>query len=281
MSRTMGIAGVQMEVSPGDGNIATMNNYLKRIRKETPWVELVVFSELSVFGNDLKHAEPITGKTTEMLCSLAKTYNIWLIPGSKNEQTDSGIFNTAIVINPEGEIAARYQKMYPWRPAEKCQSGSDFCVFDIPQRGRFGLCICYDQWFPEVSRQLTWMGAEVILCPTMTSTPDRPLELVLSQANAISNQLYFANINGLGHGGNGQSIIVDPEGKILAQAEDKEAVLALKIDLDKVTNVREKGTLGECQVLKSFNEGNITFPVYSQGLMTGRGFNSLGSIEKK
>ena len=281
MSNTIGIAGVQMEVVPGEGNMEKMESYLKRIRKETPWVELVLFSELCVFGNHPKYAEPIPGKTTENLCSLAKTYNFWLVPGSINEQTANGIYNTAFVINPAGEIVSRYQKMYPWRPAEKCQAGSEFCVFDIPGRGRFGLCICYDQWFPEVTRQLAWMGAEVILCPTMTSTPDRKQELILCQANAIFNQLYFLNINGLGQGGNGQSLIVDPEGNIIEQAHDEAAILASKLDLETVAKVRENGTMGECQVLKSFKESDFSFPVYSQGTLTGVGFKYLGPIEKK
>jgi deaminated glutathione amidase len=281
MLRTFGIAGVQMEVLAGEGNIANIEKRLIQIHQETPWVELVLFSELCVFGNHPKYAEPVPGKTTDILCSLAQQYGLWLVPGSINEQTENGIFNTAVVINPKGEIVTRYQKMYPWRPAEKCVSGDKFCVFDIPGRARIGLCICYDQWFPEVARQLTWMGAEVILCPTMTSTPDRPQELIVSQANAIANQLYFVNINGLGHGGNGQSIIVDPEGNIIAQESDQEGILTVKMDLDKVADVRENGTMGASQVLKSFRDGDVSFPVYSQGIMTGEGFKGLGSIEKK
>ncbi|MBT4290998.1 MAG: carbon-nitrogen hydrolase family protein [Deltaproteobacteria bacterium] len=280
MSDTFGIAGVQMEVISGEGNIDRMEKYLKQIQDSQPWVEMVVFSELSVFGNDPKWAQSIPGSITAELSQLAKKYNKWLIPGSISESTKEGVYNTALVFNPQGEIVTQYRKMYPWKPAEQCLSGNKFCVFDIPGRLSIGLCICYDQWFPEVIRQLTWMGADVIVCPTMTGTPDRHLEVILSQANAISNQIYFMSINGLGHGGNGQSVVVDPEGLILDKQEASEAILTLKVDAKKVKDVRESGTLGVCQALKSFRDGNTTFPVYQEGVNKGAGFCKLNALIK-
>lgn len=278
MSRNIGVATIQMEVSLGDGNINSMETYLERIRDQDPWVDLVVFSELCVFGHEEKYAEKIPGKTTDSLCSLAKKYGFWLVPGSLFELTGEGNYNTAIAINPEGEIVGKHRKLYPWRPLEKAVAGSDFCVFDIPGIARVGICICYDQWFPEVSRQLTWMGAEVILCPTMTTTADRPLELILAQANAIANQVYFVDLNGVGQGGNGQSIIIDAEGQILARAEADPAILTTQMDLDRLWEIREKGTFGTCQVLKSFRDGNIRFPVYQGDTSDGEGLQPLGPI---
>lgn len=57
--------------------------------------------------------------------------------------------------------------------------GNEFSIFEIPGLGCVGLNICYDIWFPEVTRQLTWMGAEVIVNLVRTTTPDRKQELVL------------------------------------------------------------------------------------------------------
>lgn len=281
MSRSISVAGVQMEVVPGNNNLAKIETYLQRLKKEFPAIELVLFSELCLCGNDPQYAMPLSSQVTRQLCSLAKENRVWLIPGSFYELTPTGIYNTAIVINPEGEVVSRFRKLFPWRPAEVCLAGNEFCVFEIPGRAKIGLCICYDQWFPEVTRQLTWMGAEIVLCPTMTATADRPQELILSQANAIANQLYFLNINGLGHGGNGQSLIVDPEGKIITQAGTQETILTAQLDMELVKTIREFGTLGECQVLKSFRECETTFPIYSQGIETGVGFSRLGAIEKK
>ena len=281
MSDTFSIAGVQMEVVSGEGNLNRMDKYLEQILNQQPEVEMVVFSELCVFGNDPKWAQTIPGAITQKLGQLAKKYKIWLIPGSINETTPDGMYNTALVYNPQGEIITQYRKMYPWRPLEKCLPGNQFCIFDIPGRIRIGLCICYDQWFPEVTRQLTWMGADVIVCPTMTGTADRKLEVILSQANAISNQIYFMSINGLGHGGNGQSILVDPEGLVLDTQIGSEAILTLEINAQKVKDVRERGTLGVSQALKSFKEGNISFPVYSEGIKNGEGFKKLNALMHK
>ena len=71
------------------------------------------------------------------------------------------------MIDPQGEVIARFRKLFPFRPYERdVVGGKDFCVFDVPQAGRFGVSICYDMWFPETTRTLVAMGAEVILHPT-------------------------------------------------------------------------------------------------------------------
>jgi len=255
MSRSIGIAAIQMDVSLGGGNIKKMEAYLGQIRNQNPWVDLVIFS------------------------ALAKKYGFWLVPGSIFESTAEGNYNTAIAINPDGEIVGKHRKLYPWRPLEKAVAGSDFFVFDIPEKAHVGICICYDQWFPEVSRQLTWMGAEIILCPTMTTTADRPLELILAQANAIANQVYFVDLNGVGQGGNGRSIIIDAEGQIIASAEVEPTILTAKMDMDRLWDIREKGTFGTCQVLKSFRDGNISFQVYQGDTRDGEGVRPLGPIK--
>lgn len=83
------------------------------------------------------------------------------------------IYNTASVINPAGEVVTRYRKMFPSYPYEEgVTGGSDFCVFDVPDVGRFGVSICNDMWLPETSRTLAVMGAEVVLHPTLTSSID-------------------------------------------------------------------------------------------------------------
>ena len=118
-----------------------------------------------------QNAQTIPGPLTEQLCEVARKTSKWIIPGYMYESSGSDIYNTSIFISPEGKIVAKYRKMFPWLPYEAgTKPGDEFCVFDVPGIGRFGLCICYDMWFPEVSRTLAWMGAEVILQPTMTPT---------------------------------------------------------------------------------------------------------------
>jgi len=195
--------------------------------------------------------------------ALAEQHEVWLVPGSYYEKTEQGISNTAPVINPKGEIIARYRKIYPFLPYEKnvC-SGQDFVVFEVPGVGKIGLMICYDQWFPEVARNLVWMGAEMILCPTLTNTIDRPAELILAKSNAIVNQCYFLNINSVGELGYGQSIVLGPQGETIYQANVGREIIPIEIDFQRVRDVRERGLHGLGQTLKSFRDNPINFPVY-------------------
>jgi predicted amidohydrolase len=169
--------------------------------------------------------------------------------------------------------------MFPWLPYEAgTTAGDQFCVFDIPKVGRFGLCICYDMWFPEVSRTLAWMGAEVIIQPTLTPTSDRELELVMARANALFNQCYFVSINGIGQWGGGRSTIIDPDGRILQQAGTNQTFMTEMLDLDHTTRTREYGTIGLAQTLKQLRDSGHKFPIYeNQGAARG-GFDQLGKL---
>src|SRR5258708_3742457 len=225
-------------------------------------------------------AESIPGPLTDRLCEIASRTRKWLVPGSMYEVSGEAIHNTAIVISPKGEIVARYRKMFPWLPYEtESTPGDQFCVFDVPEVGRFGICICYDGWYPEMVRTLAWMGAEVILHPSLTATSDRTLELVLSQANAIFNQCYFVDINGLGPWGGGRSIIVDPDWHLLQQAGEHDSLMTEMLDLDHVLRTREFGTLGLCQTWKQLRDFDAKFPVYGGHVADGQNYKNIGQIQ--
>ena len=294
MTRLFGIAGVQMSVKEWDmdGTIDKMSDIAWNIRKQFPWVNMVVYHELIVPGyvgfktpDDLdwwqKNSGSVPGPQTDRFCELARKTKQWLIPGSMWEVEDGKRYNTTVVISPDGEIVAKYRKMFPWLPYEAgTEPGDQFCVFDIPDVGRFGLCICYDMWFPEVSRQLAWMGAEVIIQPTLTPTSDRDLELAMVRANALFNQCYFVSVNGVSTWGGGRSTIVDPDGRILQQAGTNQTFMTEMIDLDHTTRTREYGTLGLAQTLKQLRDSGHKFPVYeNNALAKGGSFDQLGELK--
>jgi predicted amidohydrolase len=77
-----------------------------------------------------------------------------------------------------------------------------FCVFDVPEAGRFGIVIYYRLWFPAIARTLTSLGAEVILNPVLTRFVDRDAGPLIARAPAAVFQSYAVHINGLGAGGN-------------------------------------------------------------------------------
>jgi len=293
MPRPFGIAGVQFSPVPWDAvaTVRKMTGLVAEVSAGFPWVQMILFPELSMAGEApfvppptintwRTSAQPVPGPFTDQLCEAARATSLWLVPGSMYERDGDDLYNTAIVISPEGNIIARYRKMFPWLPFESgIKAGESFCVFDVPDTGRFGLCICYDSWFPEVSRTLAWMGAEVILRPTLTATPDRPLELVLSQANAIFNQCYFVDVNMAGPWSRGHSMIVDPDGHVLRQADEGETILAEILDLELVRETRERGTLGLCQTWKQLRDFPGEFPPYSAGLQSGQIFRGLGDLQ--
>ncbi len=213
------IAGIQMHVSASHSNVEAMGHRVDVLMARFPWVQMVVFSELCAFGPLPGHAQPLPGPAEDALAHMARRHGIWLIPGSLFEQAEGRIYNTAPVIAPNGDVIGRYRKIFPFRPYEiGIEAGSQFVVFDVPDVGRFGVSICYDMWFPETSRMLAAMGAEVIIHPTMTDTIDRDVELSIARATAVTNQCYFVDINGVGDGGIGRSIIVGPSGYIIHEA---------------------------------------------------------------
>ncbi len=260
------IAGIQMRVSATHANVEMMKLKLDITMNLYPWVEMVVFSELCAYGPLLHNAQEVPGTFEQEMQAMAKKHKVWILPGSIFEKRDGNIYNTASVINPEGEVVKRYSKMFPFYPFEVgVTPGSGFCVFDVPDVGRFGVSICYDMWFPETIRTLTVMGAEVILHPTMTGTIDRDAELSIARAMATVNQCYLFDVNGLETGGNGRSIVCGPDGRVIYQAGSTEEIFPLELNIERVKRSRELGVLRLGQPLKSFRDHIDDFTIYQKG----------------
>ncbi len=261
MSR-FSIAGIQMHVTM-DNNIAEMRKRMDLLFHIYPWVQMVVFSELSPHGPNKAAAEPVGGPIEKEFAELARLFDCWLIPGSYFEKDGDHIYNTTPVFNPAGEVVTRYRKIFPFTPYETgVTPGTEFCVFDVPDIGRFGVSICYDLWFPEVTRTLTAMGAEVIINPVLASFVDRPADLAIAQGSAAMFQSYVFHINGLLAGGNGYSMVIDPAGQILHRGSVQEEMIPIEVDFGLVRRQRREGILRMGQPHKSFRDNRVAFPVY-------------------
>lgn len=259
------IAGIQMPVVASKGNVALMKHKLDVLMSVYPWVQMVLYSELCPFGPLTYYAQSFPNETEEEFQELARKYNIWLVPGSMFQVRDAKIYNTASVIDPDGKVVGRYDKMFPFLPYEEgVTGGSEFLIWDVPEIGRFGLSICYDMWFPETSRTLAVQGVEVILHPTLTGSIDRDIELSIAQATAACNQCFVFDINGLADGGTGRSIVCGPDGRVLYQAGTGPELIPIEVDLDRVQRSREHGVLRLGQPLKSFRDRNVHFDVYEK-----------------
>ncbi|MCZ4279506.1 carbon-nitrogen hydrolase family protein [Kiloniella laminariae] len=274
------IAGVQMYVSASQENISAMKLRVEVALARFPWLDMILFSELSPFGPlQGNHPETISSQI-EIFQELAAQHKIWLIPGSMFERRETGVFNSSVVINPNGEIVGRYDKMFPFMPYETgVTGGTEFLVFDVPQVGRFGFSICYDIWFPETTRTLAAMGAEVLLHPVLTGTTDRDVELAIARATAAQFQCYVFDINGIGAGGIGRSCVVGPGGNMLYEARGSEEIIPIEIDLDLVRRQRALGQNGLGQVLKSFRDRNVDFSVYDRSRFSHDYHDSLGPLQ--
>jgi len=270
-----------MYVNAVESNVEAMLHKLDVVMARFPWTQMVVFSELAPFGPLSRFAQPLFNDTIERFQAAARRYNVWVIPGSMFEQTADGlIYNTSTVINPQGEIVTHYRKMFPFLPYEAGVSGgTEFCVFDVPGVGRFGLSICYDIWFPETTRHLTSMGVEVLIHPVLTGTIDRSTEIAIAQATAAQFQCYIFDINGLGAGGIGQSCVVSPSATILHRSMAGDDMFPIEIDLDQVRRQRETGFMGLGQVLKSFRDRAVDFPVYDRASGVDGYLHTLGKLE--
>lgn len=274
------IAGVQMHVAAVNSNVEAMRHRLDILMARFPWTEMVLFSELAPFGPLPRFAQPFPNDTLEQFQEDARRHRVWLIPGSMFEKgLDGHVYNTSVVIGPDGEIVAKYRKMFPFRPYEaEIAAGSEFCVFDVPEIGRFGLSICYDIWFPETTRQLTAQGVEVLLHPVLTGTTDRDAELAIARATAAQFQCYVFDVNGLAAGGVGRSCVIDPAATVLHQSAGQEDMFPLEIDLDQVRRQRENGMRGLGQVLKSFRDRPVDFSVYDRQSGTDAYLKQLGPL---
>jgi formamidase len=279
--RALSIAALQVAPAPRDPE-ATLHKLAQRVRgvKATvPHVQLVLLPELhlsapppaleehSGYGREV--AVEIPGPLTAQLARIASDAGIWLVPGSVYERGEGDrVHNTAVVISPDGEVVARYRKVFPWQPHERCAPGEEFVTFDVPEVGRIGLAICYDGSFPETFRQLAWLGAEVVLQPNLTTTSDREQELVLARANAIFNQLFVVSLNAAAPAGVGRSVVVDPEGRVRVAGGSAEEMITDVLDLDAVERVRRFGTAGVSRMWEqAVRQGpGVELPMYGASI---------------
>lgn len=175
-----------------------------------------------------ENAEPIPGPTTDYFGSIAKRNGIHIVL-SLYERESHLIYNTAVLLSPEGKLLGKYRKVcLPHGEVEKgVAPGTEYPVFDT-QFGKVGLMICYDGFYPEVARALAANGAEVIAWPVWGCDP------LLARARACENRVYVVSSTFSDpKSGWMISAVIDPAGKVLAQAIESGAVVVHEADLAK------------------------------------------------
>jgi predicted amidohydrolase len=196
--------------------------------------DLVVLGEtLTYVGLGKKYhevAESIPGPSTDYFGRLAKKHNLYIVPGLL-ERHGHLVYNVAVLIGPDGKVIGKYRKVC--LPRSEIEGGvapgSDYPVFST-RFGKVGLMVCYDGFFPEVARQLSNRGAEVIAWPVWGCNP------LLASARACENHVYLVSSTYEDVARNWMvSAIFDHTGKVAAQAKTWGSVAVLEVDLDKRT----------------------------------------------
>ena len=201
-------------------------------------------------------AEPVPGPTTDTFATLARACCIYLCMGSILEAVPGEVrpYNTSCVLDPQGNLLARYRKLHLFdvdlprvsvRESESRAPGGE--VVTVPtELGALGLSICYDLRFPELYRRLVSAGAEILLVPSAFTFPTGAAHWeVLCRARAVENQCYLiapdqTGTSPHGHADHGDSLIVDPWGRVLARAGEGETVVMAEIDRAYLAQVRRE-----------------------------------------
>lgn len=267
MGRFLNVGIIQMPVTTNTTeNFKFLEEKTNNLMKSFHKPELIVGVEsIASFTSDT-----IPGRVTDYFSSIAKKHGIYFIPGTISEKSDNlpedMTYNTATVFNPEGELIATYRKMAPWRPAEQFAApGNEYCVFEIPEKKtKIGVQICYDLNFPEISRNETLMGAEVLIKLTMDPQELYLLNKHIHFARALENQAYLVSTNGTGFFNAinlyGNSQVISPEGNILCEAGQEPCAFTVTLDLDLVSRCRQKGTMFMDHYLRHLYEYNFPSP---------------------
>jgi predicted amidohydrolase len=216
-----------------------------------------VFNWRGAKEGEKKNAEPLAGRTADFMARLARELKIYLLAGSFLEDIPGApkSYNTSLFFGPDGSLLARYRKIHLFDVAieggvtaleSKTRQHGDEVVTAETEFGCMGLTICYDLRFPELYRALVGKGAQVIFVPAAFTafTGEAHWEPLL-RARAIEDQVYIIAPDQVGHNPKsfatyGNSMIVDPWGKILARAPDAPAVLTAEIDLGYLAKVRKE-----------------------------------------
>ena len=235
----MKIYGVQLDIAWED-KAANHKKVRKLLENATPEKgSLLIFPEMFDTGFTMevaKVSDEKTGLTRRFLSDLAKDYGAFVVGGLINSVAKSGQ-NQAAVFDPQGNELVRYQKIHPFTRGGEARCYSAGCEIKLFRWGEFTVCpfICYDLRFPEIFRMAVRRGANLFLVIANWPLPREGHWVTLLEARAIENLAYVVGVNRAGSDPKyvyfGRSRIIDPHGKVLAEAGREETVITADVDI--------------------------------------------------
>jgi omega-amidase len=243
------ILGLQFDIAWENkpANFATVRRLLAQAAPKKD--SLVVLPEMFATGFSMNVnvvAEPYGGETEQFLAATARESGTYLIAGAPMRGRDGHARNKALIFSPEGELLAFYAKMRPFTPGgekEHYIAGEHPVTFKWNET-TVSPFVCYDLRFPELFREVT-AAHRPELFVVIASWPDKRIHhwVALLQARAIENQAYVIGVNRIGpdpyYTYCGRSLIVDPQGAILADAGNAEGFISAELDLANLRKYRE------------------------------------------
>jgi predicted amidohydrolase len=231
-------------------NIQTMERYIKKTK-----ADLYIFGEYFLTGDRCKDefrnlAEPLTGPSIQHLKKIAKTNKCYLIFGMplKDDTIQGLIYNSSVLIHPNGTVDA-YKKWFlpnsgPFEEKIFFDQGEDLPVIST-RFGKIGMLICYDIYFPELTKALSMQGAQLLICISASPTITKQFFETLIPARAIENTVFFAYVNLVGNQEDliywGGSQAYDPLGNLLVKAPYfKESMITYDIDIQSLESIRAR-----------------------------------------
>jgi len=249
---TIALAQISSRVSDKKHNIETMRRKIWQAKKRK--ADLIAFPELALTGYVVRDrayelAETVpTGPSVRQTEEMARKENIHIILGmiERSAKASAVLHNTAVLIGPRGFIG-KYQKMYlpthsVFEEKRYFRSGYQIPVFET-EIGKLGIIICYDVYFPEITRLLSLKGAKLIVCISASPSVRKGFFETLTAARAIENTVFvaFVNLVGIQDGLQfwGGSRIIAPSGNPISQAKyDVDDLITAKINYSELTRVQ-------------------------------------------
>jgi predicted amidohydrolase len=222
-------------------------------------IDIVVLPEMFICPYDTtcfpKYAEKKDGDSVRCLSQIAKENHIYLVAGSIPEKENNLIYNTSFVFDRDGQVIATNRKVHLFdidikngqyfKESDTLSAGNSASVFDT-EFGKIGLCICYDIRFPEFIRSIADRGIKMLIVPAAFNMTTGPAHWeLLFRSRAMDYQIFTA---GCAPARNpeasyqswGHTIICDPWGKVLVQADEKSAIITCDIDFAVIDKLHEQ-----------------------------------------
>lgn len=280
---TTRIAGAQIDVELGniDANLAKVISHIQRASELGS--KLVIFPECALTGYAFESldearavAEPLNGPSADKIASACSKNGVFVIAGFIERADDDRCFNAAMVVGSNGPIGS-YRKIHmPFIGADRFLTPGDrsFEVFDLPI-GKIGILICYDTSFPEASRALKLLGAELIVLPTNWPPGARRNPEFVINTRAQENHVNYAAVDRIGTERGwtfiGRSKVVDFNGDTLGEASgDKEELLVADIDFREANNNRVVNVPGKYEIDRMADRRPELYEILTRPLAAGR-----------